>query len=297
MRRFLESLGNHPTPNQTSQASTAQHQPSPPANWRTHRSGAATREVPVTVMQRDRFPTGSDRQPAPVGPINRLEAAEAALKAERAARSELERSLTQANARIRDLQTQLAHAELAHQEAIEAMRAEGKAARDLIQDLRAHLRAIEDARQSAPDAINTEGVVHERAEEAVRLGRNTGDHSGRQAASTSARRDKGSSRLKAVTPRQEPRRAARASSAASRRSGMQATKMRKPIAAKKTRSTSQAQAKKAARVKQGDVRKTRPEVSSGHTRNAATAAARVKRQKAGRAVRGRLKEKSKRGKR
>jgi predicted nucleic acid-binding Zn-ribbon protein len=94
-----------------------------------------------------------------VGLVNRLEAAEAALKAERASRNELEKSLAEAKARIRDLQTQLAHTELAHREVLAAMRAEGEAAQDLIRDLRAHLRAVEDAQQAAPDAKKIERVA------------------------------------------------------------------------------------------------------------------------------------------
>ena len=159
MRKVLESLGGHAHPNQITQASTAQQQPSTPAKWRTYRSGAAAKEVAVTVVRRERSLTSSDRQSAPVGLVNRLEAAEAALKAERASRNELEKSLAEAKARIRDLQTQLAHAELAHQEVLAAMRAEGEAAQDLIRDLRAHLRAVEDAQQAAPDAKKIERVA------------------------------------------------------------------------------------------------------------------------------------------
>jgi hypothetical protein len=289
MRKVLDSLGSDTPPNQTSPDLTIQQQLSAPGKWRRNRSGAGPREVAVTTVRHDRLLPAVDRQSGTVGLVNRLEAAEAALKAERAGRSELERSLAEAKARIRDLQTQLAHAELAHREALDAMRAEGEAARDLIRDLRARLRAVEDARQAASDAINVERVARQRAEEAQALERNRGDDAGRQTSSNSAPREKGSSRSKVAAVRQEPGRGRRKSSATSRRSGTQATRKRNPIVGKRTRFSPQAQGKKTARTKQGG--------GSRSTRSAAGVASRLKRQKMGRAIRRGIKQKSKPAKR
>jgi hypothetical protein len=292
MRKVLESLGSDTPPNQTSQDFTVQHQLSAPGKWRRNRSGAAPREVAVTTVRHDRLLPAADRQSGTVALVNRLEEAEAALKAERVGRSELERSLAEAKTRIRDLQTQLAHAELAHREALDAMRAEGEAARDLIRDLRARLRAIEEARQATSDALSIKRVARQRAEEAQALERNRGDDAGRQISSNSAPRKKNSSRSKLATVRQKPERGRQKSSATSRRSGTQATRKRNPIVGKRSRSSPQAQGK-AARTKQGGVSKVRPQVRSRSIRSAAAVASRLKRQKMGRAIRGGIKQKSK----
>jgi hypothetical protein len=297
MRKVLDSLGSDTPPNQISQSSTVQQQLSAPGKWRRNRSGAAPREVAVTTVRHDRLLPAADRQSGTMALVNRLEAAEAALKAERAGRSELERSLAEAKTRIRDLQTQLAHTELAHREALDAMRAEGEAARDLIRDLRARLRAIEDTRQAASDAISIERAARQRAEEAQALERNRGDDVGRQTSSNSAPREKGSSRSKVATVRREPGRGRRKSSATSRRSDMPATRKRNPIVGKRTRSGRQAQGKKAARAKQGGVSKVRPQVGARNTRRAAVVASRPKHRKMGRAIRGGVKQKSKPAKR
>ena len=66
--------------------------------------------VPVTILNRHR-PDEAD------GPPTSRAAVEAALQAERAARERAERSLQEALATVRDLQTKLGHAELARREA------------------------------------------------------------------------------------------------------------------------------------------------------------------------------------
>ena len=81
--------------------------------------------VPVTILNRHR----PDEADGP--PMNRA-AVEAALQDERAARDRTERSLQEALATVRDLQTKLGHAELAHREAsatAQAARAEADALR------------------------------------------------------------------------------------------------------------------------------------------------------------------------
>jgi chromosome segregation ATPase len=74
-------------------------------------------EVPVVLNSRKELNTGSD-------PGNRLAAAESALDAERIARGRAERSLQEAQTTIQNLQTRLAHTELAHSEALAAERAQ-----------------------------------------------------------------------------------------------------------------------------------------------------------------------------
>jgi hypothetical protein len=66
-------------------------------------------EVPVTVLN------GRRDHPADA-PLNRLEVAENAAAAERAAREKAERALAEAQARIHDLQTKLGHASLVQTE-------------------------------------------------------------------------------------------------------------------------------------------------------------------------------------
>lgn len=72
-------------------------------------------EVPVVVLSGSR----DAANPGPP-PVNRVMAAEAALRAEHAAREHAEQSLREALAHVQRLQTQLAHAEMAHREALAA---------------------------------------------------------------------------------------------------------------------------------------------------------------------------------
>jgi hypothetical protein len=69
-------------------------------------------EVPVTVIHRDHHRDGE-------AVINQLEAARQAIRALTAAREQAQRSLEEAQATIRDLQTKLAHERLAKDEALE----------------------------------------------------------------------------------------------------------------------------------------------------------------------------------
>jgi len=87
-------------------------------------------EVPVVVL-------GNHAADAP--PVNRVEMAEVALKAERGAREQAERLLREAQASLHALQTRLAHAELAHREELAAERQ----ARELAE------RALQDAKPAA----------------------------------------------------------------------------------------------------------------------------------------------------
>jgi hypothetical protein len=98
-------------------------------------------DIPVTVLRREQ---GHDlpvhRGIAPVVPptSSRLQRTEAALAAETAAREKAERALAETQTIARDLQTKIGHAELAKNEAIEALRRE--------REVLAQLRAETDAR-------------------------------------------------------------------------------------------------------------------------------------------------------
>lgn len=108
-------------------------------------------EVPVFVVQ-GRRATGLHAEPrlaSSASPVNRLEIAENALRAEREARAGVERSLAEAQGTIHDLQTALGHAMLARDEAQNAMRrAEGE-------------------RQAAEAALTGEREAREQAEAAL----------------------------------------------------------------------------------------------------------------------------------
>ncbi len=104
--------------------------------------------MPVTILNRHR---SDEADGAPAGRV----AMEAVLRDERAARDRAERSLQEALATVRDLQTKLGHAELAHREAS----ATAQAARAEVDALRAEhqeqaLRWMEDlaAERAARDA-------------------------------------------------------------------------------------------------------------------------------------------------
>jgi hypothetical protein len=105
-------------------------------------------EVPFVIVhgRRDNGLHAVDPQEAMgASPTNRLEVAETALKAERNARECAERSLTEAQATIRDLQPKLGHATLARDEA----RADARRVEIKKQTVELSLAAEQDARQKA----------------------------------------------------------------------------------------------------------------------------------------------------
>lgn len=103
-------------------------------------------EVPVTLVHglvpgRREHPDGNGtRAGTNAQPTNRLEVAEAALASEIANRERAERALAESQAAVHDLQTKLGHADLARQEAVEALRRE----RETVAALRASLQEAED---------------------------------------------------------------------------------------------------------------------------------------------------------
>jgi hypothetical protein len=137
-------------------------------------------DIPVTVLRRE---PGHEGQPHRViAPVNvptssRLQRTETALAVETAAREKAERSLNETYAVVKDLQTKIGHAELAKNEAIEALRRE----RDLIGQMRAEAQgwearlqeaveraqAVENAAQDYQDQLIEERQAREAAEKAL----------------------------------------------------------------------------------------------------------------------------------
>ena len=143
-------------------------------------------EVPVTVVSSRRdAPTESapHRSPSSTGAPSRLEAAETALAHETAARHQAERTLTEAQTTVHDLQTKLGHAELARVEAVESMRRQQETVTALYAELRAcqeRLHAAEADRAAAERAerVRRDAVPRQAARAALPVG-DGGDGGGR----------------------------------------------------------------------------------------------------------------------
>jgi hypothetical protein len=100
-------------------------------------------DIPVTVLRRDQgheLPAHRGNPAAAPPSSSRLQRTEGALAAETAAREKAERSLADVQALAHDLQTKIGHAELAKNEAIEALRRE----REVIAQLRAETRTLQE---------------------------------------------------------------------------------------------------------------------------------------------------------
>ena len=119
-------------------------------------------EVPVTVVhglmsgRRDHAEANGGRNANHAAPTNRLEIAEAALAAEIATRERTERTLQEAQAAAHDLRTKLGHADLARQEAVEALRREREgvdALRAELRDAQAQAAAAREAQEAAELAL------------------------------------------------------------------------------------------------------------------------------------------------
>ena len=95
-------------------------------------------DIPVTVLRREQgheAPVHRGAAPVNSPSSSRLQRTEAALAAETSAREKAERSLAETQALARDLQTKIGHAELAKNEAIEALRQEREAGAQFRSDL------------------------------------------------------------------------------------------------------------------------------------------------------------------
>lgn len=138
-------------------------------------------DVPVTVLRRDQGNEAPTHRgvAAPTAPSSsRLQRTEAALAAETAARERAERSLAEVQAVARDLQTKIGHAELAKNEAIDALRREREAAAQLRADAEgwderleaaiAQTRAAESSVESYEQELAEERQARKTAERALR---------------------------------------------------------------------------------------------------------------------------------
>ncbi len=138
-------------------------------------------DIPVTVLRRDQShePPAHRGVAAPPAPTSsRLQRTEAALAAETAAREKAERALQETQSIVRDLQTKIGHAELAKNEAIEALRQEREAAGQLRADGEAwegrlleaqeQLRVSERNAHSYQELLTEERHARKTAEKALR---------------------------------------------------------------------------------------------------------------------------------
>jgi DNA repair exonuclease SbcCD ATPase subunit len=138
-------------------------------------------DIPVTVLRRDQgyeVPAhrGVAAPPAPTS--SRLQRTEAALAAETAAREKAERSLGETQSVVRDLQTKIGHAELAKNEAVEALhrereaivelRAEGESWEERLQEAQEQARAAERNALAYQEQLSEERHARKAAEKALR---------------------------------------------------------------------------------------------------------------------------------
>jgi chromosome segregation protein len=156
-------------------------------------------DVPVTVLRRDGGHDTLAQRPSHAGggpTSSRLQRVEAALAAETAARERAERMLHEAHAVVRDLQTKIGHAELARNEAVNALQQEREAAAQLRRDAaacearigeaEARARAAEQALRAAQEQLQAESrlrLAAEKALTAAEAARNSGPNSGQAAMS------------------------------------------------------------------------------------------------------------------
>jgi hypothetical protein len=111
-------------------------------------------DIPVTVLRRDQgyeAPAHRGVAAPPIPTSSRLQRTEGALAAETAAREKAERSLAETQSLVRDLQTKIGHAELAKNEAVDALHRE----REASAQLRAEAETWEERLQEALEQART----------------------------------------------------------------------------------------------------------------------------------------------
>jgi hypothetical protein len=139
-------------------------------------------DIPVTVLRRDPahdLPAHRGTPPSAPPTTSRLQRTEQALAAETAAREKAERSLADVQAVAHDLQTKIGHAELAQNEAIEALRrerevttqlrADARAVHDQLDEALAQARAAEQVSVSCQDQLAAERHERKTTERALRV--------------------------------------------------------------------------------------------------------------------------------
>lgn len=142
-------------------------------------------DIPVTVLRRDQGhePPAHRGTAAPAAPSSsRLQRTEAALAAETAAREKAERSLAETQSVVRDLQTKIGHAELAKNEAIEALRQERETIAQLRSESEAWEERLQEALEQARAAVHSAQVCQEQLAE-ERLARKSAEKALRAAES------------------------------------------------------------------------------------------------------------------
>jgi hypothetical protein len=121
-------------------------------------------DVPVTILRRDAGAETQAHRAAPTAVAaptsSRLQRTEAALAAESAARALAERALAEAQTSVRDLRTKIGHAELAKNEAVDALRREREVTASLRQDIEAIKSELEQL-QSQTTAAERTASAHE----------------------------------------------------------------------------------------------------------------------------------------
>ncbi len=153
--------------------------------------------MPVTVIQR------GHRQDDGAA-TNQLDAARQAVREQTEARERAERSLAEAQAAIRDLQTKLAHDRLAKDEALQAVRrvdAERQAARQALEAVQGELAAERALREKAEQGC--EQAVAARQDAVRRLREVVGGQQSRVRDTAAAPEEAGGT-LKPVRPRGRP---------------------------------------------------------------------------------------------
>jgi hypothetical protein len=139
-------------------------------------------DVPVTVLRRDQSHEAPAHRgaAAPTAPTSsRLQRTEAALAAETAAREKAERSLTETQSVVRDLQTKIGHAELAKSEAVDMLRrereamvqlrAEYESSEERLAEAIEQIRAAERAANACQEQLTDERHARKMAEKALRI--------------------------------------------------------------------------------------------------------------------------------
>jgi hypothetical protein len=193
MRKALGLLGEMPRHRPESERTEPAHRVAERFGSGLHRRRfVQDGDVPVTVLRREQgheAPPQRIVNPAVAPTSNRLQRLEASLAAETAAREKAERALAEAHAVVRDLQTKIGHAELARNEAAEALQREREAIatlrqdahawEDRVQEALARARDTEQALQAVQDQLAEEQRARRSAEKALRTaeaGRDSAAH-------------------------------------------------------------------------------------------------------------------------
>jgi hypothetical protein len=144
MRKALGLLGEGQRHRSESERSEPAHRMGDRFNGGLHRRRfVQDGDIPVTVLRRDQgheLPAHRGAPAATPPTSSRLQRTEAALASESAARERAERTLADVQALAHDLQTKIGHAELAKNEAVEALRRE----RDVSAELRTELHGLQE---------------------------------------------------------------------------------------------------------------------------------------------------------